>query len=143
MVRQTKNMAQIAVNGKKEHICPLCANPFKRRKHNQSFCSPEHKAEYYKKAYEVGVKIMSKPLGKIHAADIRTSERLKNIYALLSDSQWHTGMDVAIVGPTTAPSSAIQELKHPRNGYVIESRCEKRTANNRPLWEYRLIRRVK
>lgn len=122
---------------------PSCKVEFEPKRKDHEFHLPECKAEYYRLAYERGVKAMEKPLGRLHAGKVENSpNRLKPILDLLSDGQWHTGLEIALAGNTTAPGSAIQELKHPVNGYNIESRCDKRTASNRPLWEYKLIGRA-
>ncbi len=120
-----------------------CSGAFFPKRKDHVFCAPACKTKYTMTAYEKGVEQMEKPLGKIHAGKVENSPyRLKPILDLLLDGDWHTGLEVVTAGNTTAPGSAIQELKHPVNGYLIESRCLKRTASNRPLWEYRLTGRV-
>lgn len=74
---------------------------------------------------------MSKP-GQIHAADIKNSERLQRVLAVLTDRQPHSTLEIIQQAGVCAVNSCIAELRI--NGYDI--RCRQ---IGRERFEYSLI----
>lgn len=61
-------------------------------------------------------------LGRIHAADLRKSERLQRAYRFLADGKWHTTRAIQRGANICNPNTAKAELI--ANGCVVE--CEQR-----------------
>lgn len=73
-------------------------------------------------------------IGKIHAADLRTSPRLQRAYRFLADGRWHTTRSIqngaSICNPNTAKAELIA------NGCQVE--CEQRGR----YFYYRMLKGV-
>jgi hypothetical protein len=75
---------------------------------------------------------MNSPKNRIHYARIETSARLRRVYQLLTDGEWHGTWDIMTRAEVCAASTAIAELR--ANGFDIETRCV-----GRGLYEYRIL----
>jgi hypothetical protein len=62
------------------------------------------------------------PIGRIHAADLRKSQRLQRAYHFLADGQWHSTREIQRGAEVCNPNTAKAELI--ANGCVVE--CEQR-----------------
>jgi len=67
-----------------------------------------------------------------HAANLKTSERLQKVLAVLQDGQWHSSFDLMQKTNLVAVGSAISELR--ANGLEIKCECEAMGK-----YKYRLI----
>jgi ribosomal protein L37AE/L43A len=60
MVDQANKNPEISVDASWRANLPLCLNcknPFSKKRKDQKFCCPECKKQFYKTAYELGVKL--------------------------------------------------------------------------------------
>ena len=72
----------------------------------------------------------------MHAARLKTSERLQRVAALLKDGQWHSTLDIVRRANVCAVNSAVSELR--RNGLNII--CQSASGDfDRRIWCYRLL----
>ena len=75
-----------------------------------------------------------KLIGKIHAADLRTSKRLQRAYFFLFDGQWHTTREIQNGADICNPNTAKAEL--------IDNGCEVECAQNGRYFYYRMTKGV-
>ena len=75
-----------------------------------------------------------------HHGNIATSKRLQSVLKVLEDHEWHTSLEIATKGRTTAPGASVNDLRG--NGLNIETRYAGRSAEGRKVYEYRLIPEV-
>ncbi len=109
-------------------ICklPRCQDDVTGR---QIFCRESHKDEYHRLERIEGAKVMNKK--RIHAATIDGSKRLQRVAKFLGDGLPHSTRDIILACDVCAVNSIVQELRDPKNGFVIV--C-KQIKNDR--WEY-------
>jgi len=69
-------------------------------------------------------------------ARFESSERLQNLYNILSDGLWHSGLEIATKTHSLAVHTDAHELRH--NGYPVEQRYNGTTRNGRKKSEYRI-----
>jgi hypothetical protein len=73
----------------------------------------------------------------IHAASLKTSERLQKVYAVLKDGKWHTTKELHRPDEDLAVHTTISELKAPINNIKIETESAG-VINGRSVYKYRL-----
>ncbi|MBE0598326.1 MAG: hypothetical protein IH614_13745 [Desulfuromonadales bacterium] len=73
-------------------------------------------------------------MGKIRAAKLENSPRLKRVLALLQDGGWHGTREIVRVADVCAVNTAMAELR--KNDVTYECRC---VGSGR--YEYRLLPR--
>ena len=110
---------------------PLCYEMFKQKGHKK-YCSPQCKDDHHKMEREAGKKVLAK--GTIHAALLENSPRLQRVARLLSDGNWYSTRAISRGCDVYAVSAIIGEMRHDKNGFIIECR-----QKSRPVWEYRLV----
>jgi hypothetical protein len=69
----------------------------------------------------------------IHYAKIEQSDRLKRVFMLLADEQWHGTRAIMRLADVCAVNTVIAELRG--NGFCIDTRCV-----GRGRYEYRMSR---
>ncbi len=71
-----------------------------------------------------------------HAADLKTSNRLKEIYNILLDYQWHTTKEIGDKTGCECVSTTISEIR--KNDIKIACEYVGRTEKGNKIYQYKI-----